>query len=250
MIKVFSYDQYSESALDLAEALGAGALNTPPDTGDTIVCWGVCHNAEGYYDTHRVLNKPEYVRLAANKLKCFEVLQHRGITPSFYRKKEAVTRVCEMMMSAGTEFTLFCRHKLTGMDGEGIEVVKNSLDIPDAKLYTMGIPDIAREYRIHVVGGKVIDWRQKKPKMSADPNNPVKTTSNGFVFSNNDVITPSSDSQSKACQAVCDLGLDFGGVDVVEDTQGRGFVLEVNTASWIGELSVKRYRKALKELCA
>jgi hypothetical protein len=68
--------------------------------------------------------------LVANKLTAFDAFSSEGVPiPAYARRKEDVT----------WQGLTVVRHKLTGHSGEGIELVDNPQDLPNAPLYVQYI---------------------------------------------------------------------------------------------------------------
>jgi glutathione synthase/RimK-type ligase-like ATP-grasp enzyme len=191
----------------------------------------------------RVLNRPEGVALATDKIGCFRRLAEVGVpVPPFWTTKEEVDR----------KGIVLARTKVRGSGGEGIVVVRDGDTLPDAPLYTGYIRKDA-EYRIHVALGKVIAVQQKRRDSEAEqtPDQKlIRNHDNGWVFAVNNVVFR-DDKQRQACEhasinAVAGLGLDFGAVDlVVARKTGQPYVLEVNTAPGIESPTIlEAYRAA------
>lgn len=183
-----------------------------------------------------VVNLPEFVKRASNKLTTFNTLDP-DITPNFTDDPTV----------ASTFRKVVCRTDLTGHSGSGI-VMWTPGDGPppvDAPLYVEYIPKSA-EYRIHVgfIDGTphVIDVTRKIRDPERTPTNwEVRNHNNGFIFARNNV-NPPADVIDFSIRAVSDLGLCFGAVDVVwNEHRQRAYVLEVNTAPGISGQTVTAY---------
>src|SRR5690606_6670178 len=135
----------------------------------------------------KILNKPESVRLASNKLETFKILDAAGVSiPEYGTQREAAF----MFLNEGHNVVV--RHTLTGHSGEGIEILKseglNRLHdfdtIPKAPLYTKYLKK-DQEYRIHVFQGEVFFEQRKarKKEVPADQVNwQIRNHANGFIF--------------------------------------------------------------------
>lgn len=116
-----------------------------------------------------------------------------------------------------------------------------------APLYVKGVPK-DREFRIHVVSGRVIDHCRKIARPGTTPTTwDVRSHDNGFIFCRNSG-SPSEEAQQVAINAVAHYGLDFGGVDVAVTSRGVPYVLEINTVPGIEGQSVQKYKQASEEL--
>jgi glutathione synthase/RimK-type ligase-like ATP-grasp enzyme len=184
------------------------------------------------------LNLGGNVAAAANKLEAFKRLAQAGVsTPRFSSNRESVD---------WTGLTVV-RHKLSGHSGEGIEL-RDSGDLPSAPLYVQYVPKKA-EYRVHVVGKRVVLVQRKARNPQCDnPNWKVRNHDNGFIFVRNDV-TPPRGTEEQAIRAVEALGLDFGAVDIIFNEKSNSvYVLEVNTAPGLEGQTIEDYANGFKEL--
>jgi predicted ATP-grasp superfamily ATP-dependent carboligase len=256
-LKLFPYIMGSESAKALSELLGAKRVRDigryTPKSGQTIINWGNGREPSwaGVANSKRVkiLNSPNAVNLAGNKLSTFRTLKAAGIpTPEF------TTDITVAKTWLNDNERVVERHNLRGSSGEGIRIV--SLDDEDtegeltsAPLYTKYV-NKSTEYRVHIFQGQLIDFVQKKRVSSErrdDNFNPyVASMERGWIFTRTDVPeVPSAVRVAK--NAVTALGLDFGAVDIMF-YEGRPYVLEVNTAPGLAGTTLVKYGNALRRL--
>lgn len=182
------------------------------------------------------LNSCEAVKTAANKIKTFATIGHL-----------CVPYTTDMEEAKRWEGPVVVRHTVTGNSGQGIEIVDDPLDIPEAPLYTKYIKK-ASEWRVHVFQGKAIDVTRKIRDPERTPTNwQVRNHDNGFIFARESGEPPCQSIITHAIEAVAGLGLDFGAVDVIwNQHQERAYVLEVNTAPGLeGETTLKAYTEAI-----
>jgi glutathione synthase/RimK-type ligase-like ATP-grasp enzyme len=184
-----------------------------------------------------LLNKPENIRNAINKLTAFGILKEAGVRIPEFRTELAG-------VSSGI---WFARRSLTGSGGRGIEVIRKGGSIPRAPLYVQYVPKTT-EYRVHVVNGQVIFCQQKKRELESQQTKDqklIRNRDNGWVFClvHND---PPQEVKDVAVATVAALGLDYGAVDIVVGRDdSRAYVLECNTAPGISSPSlVQAYREA------
>ena len=210
----------------------------PQDT-DLIINWGI----PPFNPLPNSLN--QNARNASNKLTAFQLMSPRNKLRWTTDKEEAKTfKLC------------YCRTLLCSSQGRGIVVAMSPEEVVDAPLYTKGIISVAGEYRVHVFKGQVIDVIQKK-KLSTEQRelrgiggvNPyIRNHSNGYIFAREDISYPDS-VKTVALNAIEDLQLDFGAVDViVSGYSGGAFVLEVNSAPGCEGTTVLRYCDAIENL--
>src|SRR5688572_274250 len=151
--------------------------------------------------------------------------------------------------------TVIQRNTLTGRRGEGI-VVCDRGTAPDnrGRLWTRYF-DRKDEYRVHVMGGRVIDVQKKRLKTEVrdeirrkeEAGLPIgdvfriRSYENGWVFCREGVICPSS-VLNAAIAATRACGLDFAGVDAgFRRSDNSARVFEVNTAPGIEGTTVSSY---------
>lgn len=201
---------------------------------DIVINWG---NGKGNVGSARQINKLQNVQLATNKVFTLQELHRKGISvPTFTLNRSALV----------PEKLYMARTILSGHSGKGI-VVGTRDELPTAPLYTEYIYKVA-EYRAIVVGGKVVDFKEKKRKNGlGEYGEHVWNHSSGYIFARNNITTP-PDVYDLGIEAVSALGLDFGAVDIIEDEEGRLYVLEVNTAFGIEGSTLELVGEAIKEL--
>ena len=208
----------------------------PKDT-DLIINWGI----PPFNPLPNSLNQK--ARNASNKLTAFQLMSPRNKLRWTTDKEEAKTfKLC------------YCRTLLCSSQGRGIVVARSPEEVVDAPLYTKGIIRVAGEYRVHVFKGQVIDVVQKK-KLSTeqrelrgigDVNPYIRNHSNGYIFARGDISYPDS-VKTVALNAIEDLQLDFGAVDVVvSGYSGGAFVLEANSAPGLEGTTVQKYVEAIE----
>lgn len=212
-----------------------------PRPDDVIINWG---KSTGYGPgACRVINSPDKVAVAQDKLRSLRVMQGEGVTVPPFTTDPSGT---------GDWDTVVVRHLLRASSSRGLEIWERSSGqpLPQAPLYTKYIKKKA-EYRVHVlmegqvedsVACRVIDFAQKKRRADAEEvNTKVRSHDNGWVFCREDV-TPPDKVLSEAMLAVMALGLDFGAVDVIyNEHYDQAYVLEVNTAPGLEGTTVQRY---------
>lgn len=234
----------SNGARALAKALGGRRVREFPvvKPGDVVINWGdsQCPNAP------QLLNSPSAIRLAANKLTAFDALHSAGVSiPAYAKTKDDVHWPGITVV----------RHKLTGHSGEGIEIVENRQDLPNAPLYVQYIKK-EDEYRVHV--GRKFDGDpyheggvasiiavQRKARRKETPDNEVnwqvRNHDNGFVFVREGFVAPSCVIDA-ARSALIGSDLGFGAVDVIYNRkEGKAYVLEINTAPGLEGRTVDDY---------
>lgn len=240
-MKLYAYKQGSKSAKALAEALGIKRLkhDGPPLLNQQVINWGSSTFPRGFHNTS-FLNHPDAVKNASNKLTTFKLLSEAGVSvPEWIEDRyEAVNWLLKGV-------TVVARTKLNGHSGEGIEIYAGVEDVDrivEAPLYTKYVKK-DQEYRIHVFQGEAFFVQRKARKLDVPDdqiNWQVRNLAGGFIFANKDVEVDDV-ARHEACNAVAALGLDFGAVDVILGTDGKYYVLEVNTACGIEGRTLEKY---------
>jgi glutathione synthase/RimK-type ligase-like ATP-grasp enzyme len=259
-LRILPYAMGSQSAKDLANHLNC--LRVFPDgeyiprMQQSVVNWGCSQNPSWSQRAAlrgvRILNKPQSVKVAANKLHTLTELRRAGVdVPDFTTNMF----VAQAWLDRG--HIVFERHSLTGNSGEGIQIVSSDLDPEDpsiirnflspAPLYTKYV-NKTTEFRVHVFRGEVIDYIEKK-KMASERRpagfNPYVSSVNvGWVFARNNILDCPR-VRAIAIAAVNALGLDFGAVDIAY-AEGNPFVLEVNTAPGLHGTTLVKYVNAVR----
>ncbi len=286
MIKIYPYKQGSASVKKLKTELNALEVKLENSrcryrAGQTIINWGNSRRPSWMSIDVPVLNKPEDVAIASNKLLTLEKLEEEGVptVPFSTEEMDASTWLAE-------GYKVYVRHSLTGHSGEGIEVLHPIADtheeinsianrllelgyqfaseyvldqyeapyqhVPEAELYTMGVKNHG-EYRVHVFNGEVILYQKKSRRVDSDgevetpegEEDDVRNLASNWVYRTGDLLRLER-IEELAINAVQALGLDFGAVDIIKDEKGDVFVLEVNTAPGLGnEETLQAYATAI-----
>lgn len=220
---------------------------------DTIINWGNSRfNDTRVFGQARVLNAPEAIRRASMKTDAMAAMSAAGVP---IVESTTDRSVAQGWMDSGS--LVYARTVLQGHSGEGIVMahrnpsevngVGNAFTVqdtlPQARLYTKGIYQQRREFRIHVMNGTVTYVQQKKRADGAQErpeySNVVRNYHTGWIYASSD-IRPSDAALRAAVDAVTALGLDFGAVDVIT-RRDNVWVLEVNTAPGLQGTNLSTY---------
>jgi glutathione synthase/RimK-type ligase-like ATP-grasp enzyme len=241
----------SEGATLLARTMGIKKIkrvNSRFNPRNKIVInWG-CHGQVPSDDTTRVINNPINVGLASDKLVYFCYLwSHESPldTPGEYLLEytECMDEAKEWVKDG---HKVVCRTIINGHEGKGIVIAETEDEVVNAPLYTKYMKK-KHEYRVHVMGGRVIDI-QRKAKRNGVPPHPIRNTANGYVFSRNNIGEVPLKVYDAAITIVDALGLDFGGADVIyNEHYDTAKVVEVNTAPGIEGTTLTRYKEGFEE---
>jgi hypothetical protein len=252
---IVAYKNGSASAKALSAALGLKLLKHEGKEKKlgTLINWGLSKRPERIIWAENLLNHPDSVALATNKLLAFENMDGWCTIPEFTKRKE------EALEWLAEGVSVVARQKLNGHSGQGIVLMDKIADIVDAPLYTKYIKK-NNEYRVHVFQG-VPFFIQRKARDFDVPveqvNWQIRNHANGFIFAHVGVQEMLEDLgqlealQVEACNAVLALGLDFGAVDVLQrgNAHNHDFVvLEVNTAPGLEGTTLEKYVERFKEV--
>jgi hypothetical protein len=224
--------------------------------GHTIINWG-SSSAPAGLAAATFINYPDQVKIAGNKLltfKAFSDLERNseewvndGGNPldlvSYPEFTTDYETACEWVTS-GT--VVVCRTKLNGHSGAGIVLAAREEDVVrDCPLYVKYIKK-AKEFRVHVAFGDVIDVQAKRQRteFEGETNFAIRNHQNGWVYCREGIEEP-DDLREQAQRALLTLGLDFGAVDIIYNQHyNKCYVLEVNTAPGLEGTSVEIYTNA------
>lgn len=250
-MNIFPYKPGSEGAKALAQALGIKRIKAEDSkfkgaAHKLIVNWGNSKLPNELLKC-RVLNSPEAVSKASNKLSFFKAVAEAGVAvPCF------TTEPAEATAWLAEGKTVVARTILNGHSGAGIVLLKGDVEIVKAPLYVEYVPK-KEEYRVHIFRGEVVDVQRKaRNKQVADElvNWQIRNHANGFIFARGeDVlgIVP-ADVTQQAIDSVKACGLDFGAADVVyNDKQKKAYVLECNTAPGLSGATLEGYVERFKK---
>ena len=242
MLKLRPYRIGSKSAKLLAEALRIKRIRPDssyvPPARATVVNWGSSRSSHTLSKA-KVLNAPQAVSRASNKLIAFQYMKNAGLSiPDFTTDKNTAAEWQE------DGFKVVARKILTGHSGDGIVIAQPDDVLVDAPLYTKYTKK-EKEYRVHVFDGRVIDVCEKRKRRGAEDSHPyVRTLNNGWVFCRTDVCIADVGKQL-AIDAVRSLGLDFGAVDLIYRSN-KHYVLEVNSAPGLQGQTLESYIKEFR----
>jgi hypothetical protein len=239
---ILPYALGSSSAKVLASGLGIKRVDGSKTfkRGTIIINWGNSHLPLHGRFLPRVLNKPEAVARAIDKLTTFSVLTQHGVSVPDWTTNPVVAQswVTE-------ESYVYARTISNGSQGDGIKVLTMDEQWVYAPLYTKAIHK-AHEYRVHVFKGRVIDFTKKKRRSETECNPYIKNASGGWVFTRENIILPEIVRQ-ESIKAVSALGLDFGALDVAyKERDDKVYILECNTSPGLEGTTLEKYIEAFK----
>jgi glutathione synthase/RimK-type ligase-like ATP-grasp enzyme len=246
-LKIYPYKMASESAKALKDAI-PNALRVAENgnyrqrNSHLVLNWG--NSNVPVWSNGTILNDPERVAIATDKLKTFMALDGVVNLPEW----TTVPSFAKLLLDEGK--VLFARTKLNGHSGDGIVIIDSLDKFVDAPLYTV-YKKKRSEYRVHVFNGEVIDVVEKRRSHQHDHDGEesmIRSHHNGWVFCRDNIqITDAL--KGIALNAITSLDLDFGAVDVIyNQRENTYYVLEVNTAPALTGTTLENYKNAITKL--
>ncbi len=212
----------------LLELLGDREVTVVNRGGDASVCYGIG------LEVRPGLPKPALNANCSkyNKLQQLEVLQNAGIrVPRFIPARQlGAIRQAAGFFQANINGLKLLGRRISHHDGNDLAVIDNIERAAEGfDYYTAFIPQL-EEFRTWVWRGRVIGTYHKIAKDAASKAKLARTYRNGWEMKWLDSETVDFAITTAAKAAVKALGLDFGGVDILQGADGNFYVLEVNTA--------------------
>jgi len=247
-VALIPYKMSSEGAKKVATALQIPMIQDVVDFGGRgtfLINWGCGILPARPKPNTRIINKPEAVSTAINKLHLFRAPN------TFSRPPHTEIRdTAKAWIYLGK--TVCARTRVEGCDGAGLVVVspQNYQDIggmPEARLYTEFIP-CDKEYRAHVAFGKVIAYQIRAKKSGwQGGDDRVRTSSNGYGFNVPDDIPESVTVAALACFK--EFELDFMALDILYNSETeKAYVLEFNSAPEMTPYTTTKYCEAFRSV--
>ena len=247
---LYSQNPKSKGGRDLAKALGCNRIRhtnskLKGSKRKVVINWGASEVPEAV-SRCTIINKPELLSRATNKLKFFEAVSGKeGIcvpdwTTSFNTAVEWV----------GEGNVVCARTVLQGHSGEGIVLMhpNDTSSFVKAPLYTKYVKK-KQEYRVHIVNGAIIDFQRKALRSDVskeDADWQIRNHDNGFIYMRENVQLP-DDARVCSLRVMEERGLDFGAVDIIwNQKQNKSYVLEVNTAPGLEGTTLNNYVNAFR----
>jgi glutathione synthase/RimK-type ligase-like ATP-grasp enzyme len=219
-------DACSESARELARALGATAANPYKDYAPRAD-WYFNYGTEENASLRKQINTGGAVLRCIDKHRTFEKLSHAGVPVPTFTTDSKVASKWERVV---------CRSTVEGRGNEGMSYwYQWDGGKPRGKLFTEYFEHVA-EYRIVVFMGKVVGRYRKDIQPNGNWNFTLMTLI-GF-----------RDVDRSCIQAAQALGIDYVGFDVLENKKGVYVVLEANSGPILTEESKKAIVKHFKQL--
>lgn len=278
----------------LQEALSITGGKTKPINKKLVIGWGTKLDQDTAFPPDvQVLNHPNNIRANRNKFKALTAMGDAAVNVARFVSADDVTasigarKGINLPLVGRTNF-----HQ--GGKGFWLCITKSMVDnaISEGAQYFQEFIDIKDEFRLHVFSGDLL-YGQKKVKRTnmeeafieqyaekieniagknnksldketmsytlgrlaknqSTPDMIIRSNTRGWKFSH--VTKVSNDLVNEAAKALEATGLDFGAVDCCIDTDGKVWILEINSGPGLKETPftayVDRFKKAIKDLLA
>lgn len=247
-VLLFPWKMASGAGKALSEAVGIRRVypdkNYKPRSTDILINWGNSQKPTWWQRAINqgttIINHPDAVIKATNKLLAFKALQAAGVRiPEFTEDHSVAVGWLE------NECAIVVREILNGHSAAGLTIVtdlEEAEGLVHAPLYTKYVKK-KDEYRVHVFAGNIIDVTKKRLRngLGGQPDYKVRNFQGGWIYAR-EGIDPPPDVLIQAQQAVLALGLDFGAVDIGwNEHRQQALVYEVNSAPGLVGTTLYRY---------
>jgi len=222
-IRIVPYKRGSKSARLLAEELSKILRYTvfrgEPKKNRQNIMWGIPNG------------------VGVDKLQTFEAFKRAKVScPEFTTDRNIATGWLKECAIVGRKF-------LRSQGGKGAEYHEKGSKLTPALLYVKYIPK-AKEFRVHIVNGKVILVQEKRQRKGSKVDYKIRSHENDWVFCFQNIVEP-KDLRKVALDACAAVG-HGGAVDIVwNEKKNKCFALEVNSAPGLCPTSAQIYAKAI-----
>lgn len=177
----------------------------------------------------RIVNKADALAKASDKYLSLQLLRDAGVrVPNFSEDPEEL------------QYPFLGRRRQHARGTDVVLVLQKGDILRRSRDYYVQYIPTTREFRLHVVGGKVIRTQGKfldRPELAVPW---IRNYATGYRFRAPRRQLNGSRVEA-AVNAVRALGLDFGAVDLLIGNDGLEYVLEVNTAPSCSPLTARQY---------
>lgn len=245
----------SNSAKNLAASLGIRRIKRERSRFKgrphrAVINWG-CSTAPNELNECYVLNIPEFVARASNKLSFFDRMMERyGWDWGPYPFPDFTTDKAMAIELIHEGHMVVCRTVLNGHSGKGIVLARTVDELVDAPLYVKYQPKDA-EWRVHVFAHLDEEYTdvQKKVKRKdyeGEHNRQIRNHQNGYNYQRQNLNIPDG-LTDLAIEVIEKFDLHFGAVDIIQ-YRDNFYVLEVNTAPGLEGTTLDIYSEQLRRM--
>lgn len=194
-----------------------------PQKTDILFRWGCTSNMPSKEVS--CINSTEAIHLVNNKAAFRSVLNKHGLCPKtwFTALDPSITYPCIVRPCVHSQG----KHLYYCEDINEVVIAVGKCQSVEPAYYISEYIKKVAEYRVYVVSGRAICVANKTPK---NPDDIAWNVALGGHFSNVKWADWPLTTVRRSIEAFNLSGLDFGGVDVIVDTDGKAWVLEINSA--------------------
>ena len=246
--------QSALTAVELASRIGNVSVSKEiPNDAEYVINWG-CSDRYVHERTARTdinwLNKPMSCTGTIDKLTSLITMKHHGVpVPATYPMPKDEYVYFGIYNPDNT--TKYVARTRTHMDGSGFFLVEGMEEMQMAMdggcEFLMDFIPSCKEYRVHVFDGLIIRTQYKHHPDPEGADDTCRITDNGWVLRHMHVVDVPMYIRQAAKDAVRALSLNFGAVDVLHGTDNKPYVLEVNTAPFLTDITLSGYVSAIKQ---
>jgi len=223
----------------LGDYLGVPRGRECHDRYDYLIRWG-SRTGVDYRPEETVINSQSALRSNTDKLQTLRDLDSGGIpVPEYTTDRDEISETFGYPALGRAE---------SHTRGEDINLIMQWRDayLTDGNDYFVEYIPTDYEYRMHVVDGEVVKVHEKRLRSEASNHPFIRNHETGWVF-----CEPREDppSEQLAIDAVGEMGMDFGAVDMIRGEDGEEYVLEINSAPSLDESNLELYGDAFAEQC-
>lgn len=221
--------RFSETGLRYVRNDNLERLHRLAATSDMVIRWGCTSRVP----VRNVLNTSDAIHRVNNKAAFRRLMQEQGteLCPKtlfdYHSTRESNVRYVVVRPEVhyrGSDFYVVDK----GDGGAGV-ALQQAFERAGDGAYATELINKTAEYRVFVAQGRVVWVARKVPRNSDEV--VWNHHSGNCVFENTRWGQWPLQGVRKAVEAFNLSGLDFGGVDVIQDATGRCYVLEINSAS-------------------
>jgi glutathione synthase/RimK-type ligase-like ATP-grasp enzyme len=179
------------------------------------------------------INSPEFIHLVANKgLLSNKLLENSISTIEFHRITQEIP-----------ELPVIIRRTLSSYGGRGIEIARTKEEFSGIGYWTK-IIKMEKEYRIHIVDGKIIKVFSKVRESTLPPEEiPIRNMHRGYHYS---LIREPFPKMKEFVDSLSFLNGVFYAADIGWDVENKRYVLiEINSAPGLNEETARLYSEAI-----
>lgn len=230
----------------LAEAMGIPSGANLKGHPDVIIRWG---SSAPLATKALQINSAESIAVTANKLAALQKMHEAGVpVPGF----ASLDTVFESFSEGRLKLPIIGR-SLYHHSGRDFYFCKSTADVAkafsnDRVEYFISYIEINREFRVHVIGDKIIKVIEKVESEEGATDKIIRSNHLGWQFKKILVDDTPLKIKQIARAAIKALSLDFGAVDIILDKKNNVYVLECNSAAGLNDIGIDLYADKLNSL--